>query len=80
MKCLAFGHDINDDITFSGMTIHKILHKDKWRSPGVPKHLAKWPLGDGRPGLWEVSVPRYSKVIFVSADTSSRWIMTVFGK
>jgi hypothetical protein len=36
------------------VVIHPMFDKGKWEKP-LGKHLAKYPLGNGRQGFWDVS-------------------------
>jgi hypothetical protein len=55
LETLAITHEASpsDNITLDCLPIHPIFDKQRWMVP-LPRHLAQYPLGLGRPGYWNV--------------------------
>jgi hypothetical protein len=42
------------DCSLSRPPIHPAFARKKWKQDILPKHLARYPLGEGREGFWDV--------------------------
>ncbi|KAF8865712.1 hypothetical protein BDZ45DRAFT_787149 [Acephala macrosclerotiorum] len=52
-ECFAFEWRIGDNVTVFDTPSHDIFLRENWQCER-PFHVAKWPLGNGCKGFWEV--------------------------
>ncbi|KAE9369105.1 hypothetical protein N431DRAFT_346193 [Stipitochalara longipes BDJ] len=73
LESLAPFSTIADDPTLTSALcpIHPAFQKDQWKKP-LARHQANFPLGNGRPGYWDVGNPVVWKAIEPGARLASK--------